>query len=96
MPETNHIQHITLHIYDEDIPINVKADQEEYYRSAADLINERLNAYFNAYKGKQSDKMIMYYAMIDIAIRCVKGDTSAYDEILGKLTEEIESVLAKS
>lgn len=90
-------QHINLHIYDQDIHITVPADQEQSYRSAADFINERVNAYFAAYKGRKADKEILYYAMIDMALRYVteaqRNDTEPYDDILKKLTSEIEAVL---
>ena len=87
-------QRINLHIYDLDISITVDADQEQYYREATSFINDRLNAYFSAYKGR---KAIMYYAMIDMAIRYVteakRNDVEPYEDILKKLTSEIESAL---
>lgn len=90
-------QRIIVHIYDLDIPITVDADQEQYYREAAALINDRANAYFGAWKGRKSDKEILYFAMIDIALRCVhetkRNDVTPYDDILTKLTSEIEAVL---
>lgn len=90
-------QHITLHIYDLDISITVPADQEQYYREATSLINDRVNAYYAAWKGRKADKEILYFAMIDIALRLVKeakrNDVVPYDDILKKLTSEIESVL---
>lgn len=90
-------QNITLHIYDMDIPITVPADQEEYYRAATSLINDRINAYYGAWKGRKSDKEILYYAMIDIALHMVteskRNDVKPYDDILKKLTSEIETVL---
>lgn len=90
-------QHISLHIYDTPIHINVPSDQEAQYRDAASLINERLNAYFNAYKGKKSDKEIAYYALIDIALKCTKesqrNNMGPVNEVLTQLTSEIEDVL---
>lgn len=90
-------QRINLHIYDLDISITVDANQEQYYREAASFINDRLNAYFSAYKGRKADKEIMYYAMIDMAIRYVteakRNDVEPYEDILKKLTSEIESAL---
>ena len=90
-------QRINLHIYDLDISITVDADQEQYYREATSFINDRLNAYFSAYKGRKADKEIMYYAMIDMAIRYVteakRSDVEPYEDILKKLTSEIESAL---
>lgn len=90
-------QRITLHIYDMDINTSVPAEQEEYYREAAALINERANAYFGFWKGRKPDREILYYAMIDIALRFVqeskRNDVDPYNDILDKLTSEIEDVL---
>lgn len=90
-------QRITMHIYDMDIPMSVPVDQEEYYREAASLINERANAYYGVWKGRKPDKEVMYYAMIDIALRYVqeakRNDVDPYNDILDKLTSEIEDVL---
>lgn len=95
--EKKEYQHISLHIYDTQIHINVPADQEQLYREAADLINERLNAYYGAYKGKKSEKEICYYALIDIALTCTKeakrNDVEPLNDILKQLTSEIEEVL---
>lgn len=95
--QTKEYQHISLHIYDTQIHINVPAEQESLYRDAASLINERLNAYYGAYKGKKSDKEIAYYALIDIALTCTKeskrNDVGPVKDILKKLTSEIEEVL---
>ena len=90
-------RYITLHIYDTDISIRIPADQEEQYRLAGKLINERLNAYFQAFKGKKDDKEVIYFALIDVALRCVvserRNDVSPYDNILKQLTSEIAEVL---
>lgn len=90
-------QHINLHIYDTDIAIRVPKEQEEQYRLAGKLINEKLNAYFNAYKGKKSDKEITYFAMIDIALACVteakRNDVSPFTDILTQLSSEIAEAL---
>lgn len=90
-------QHINLRIYDWDISANVDPDQEALYRKAGTLLNEKLNAYFGAYKGRKDDKEIMCYAMIDIAIRFLaskeRNDVAPYDKVLEKLTVEIEEVL---
>lgn len=95
--EKKEYQHISLHIYDQQIHINVPADQEELYREAAVLINDRLNAYYSAYKAKKSDKEIAYYALIDIALTCTKeskrNDVAPITDILKTLTSEIEEVL---
>lgn len=91
--------HIRLHVYDTDLPVNVPRDDEEYYRSASKLITDTVNTYSTLFKGKKSDKDILYMSMLDIALRYKKegarNDTAPYSDILGKLTSEIEDVLKK-
>lgn len=89
--------HIRLHVYDMDIPVNVKREDEFYYREAAKLISNTVNTYADLFKGRKSDKEVLYMAMIDIALRYEKekgnNDTSEYDDILQRLTSEIEECL---
>lgn len=89
--------HIKLHIYDTDISVNVPREDEGYYRNAAKLINEIVNTYAGLFKGKKSDKDVLYMALIDIALRYEKerdrNDTAPFSDILGKLTSEIEDAL---
>jgi cell division protein ZapA len=89
--------HIRLHVYDEEIEVVIKRDDEEYYRSAAKLITERYNAYAQAYKGRKSDHIIALMTLIDIALMHQKeranNDTSPYDNVLARLTAEIEDAL---
>ena len=71
--------------------------EEEYYRAAAKLITERYNAYAQAYKGRKSDHTIALMTLVDIALMYQKerthNDTSPYDNVLAKLTREIEEAL---
>ena len=89
--------HIRLHVYDEEIEVVIKRDDEEYYRSAAKLITERYNAYAQAYKWRKSDHIIALMTLIDIALMHQKeranNDTSPYDNVLARLTAEIEEAL---
>ena len=89
--------HIRLHVYDEEIEVVVKRDEEEFYRLAAKLITERYNAYSQAYKGRKSDHTIALMTLIDIALMYQKerthNDTLPYDNVLAKLTAEIEETL---
>ena len=91
--------HIRLHVYDTELSVNVPRDDEEYCRSAAKLITDTVNTYSTLFKGKKGDKDIMYMAMLDIALKYkkegVRNDTAPFNEILGKLTSEIEEVLKK-
>ena len=89
--------HIRLHVYDEEIEVTVNRSDEEYYRAAAKLITDRYNAYAQAYKGRKSDHTIALISLIDIALMYQrergKNDTVPYDNILARLTSEIESAL---
>lgn len=89
--------HIRLHLYDTDMAVVVNRDEEIYYRNAAKLINDTVNTYSNILKGRKSEKEILYAAMLVIALEYEKNkdnnDTSEYDGILEKLTQEIEAAL---
>ena len=91
--------HIRLHVYDEEIEVVVKREEEEFYRAAAKLITERYNAYAQAYKGRKSDHTIALMTLVDIALMYQKershNDTTPYDNVLAKLTAEIEAALGE-
>ena len=96
MANTEH-QNINLHIYDTDIKIQVPRDEEEYWRRAVQLVNDKLNAYFGAFKGIKCEKEIHYDAMIDIALKYVKetqrNDVEPITNILSQLSDEINAEL---
>ena len=89
--------HIRLHVYDEEIEVVVKREDEEFYRAAAKLITERYNAYAQAYKMRKSDHTIALMTLIDVALMYQKehshNDTSPYDNVLARLTAEMEDAL---
>ena len=89
--------HIRLHVYDEEIEVTIDRDDEEYYRAAAKLITDRYNAYSQAYKGRKSEHTIALMTLVDVALLYQKerthNDTSPYDNILARLTAEIEGAL---
>lgn len=89
--------HIRLHVYDEEIEVTVNREDEVFYRAAAKLITDRYNAYAQAYKGRKSDHTIALMSLIDIALMYQrersKNDTQPYDDILSRLTSEIEEAL---
>lgn len=91
--------HIRLHVYDEEIQVVVDRDDEEYYRAAAKLITERYNVYAQLYKGRKSDHVIALMTLVDIALQYQKerskNDTGPYDDILSRLTAEIEDALGE-
>ena len=69
--------HIRLHVYDAEL--------------------DTINTYSTLFKGKKGDKDIIYMAMLDIALRYkkegVRNDTAPFNDILNKLTSEIEDAL---
>jgi len=89
--------HIKLHVYDEEIEVTVNREDEEYYRAAAKLITDRYNAYAQAYKGRKGEHTISLMTLIDIALMYERvkhrNDTVPYNDILQKLTSEIEEVM---
>ena len=88
---------IRLHVYDTDLSVRIPREDEEYYRKSAKLIDDIVNSYTKIYKGRKSDKEILYMALLDVALRYEKeegkNDTQPYNEILEKLTAVIEDAL---
>ena len=95
--ENKQVRRITLHVYDLDIPVNIPAQEEEYYRDGAKLITDTVNAYSARFKTQKSEKEILYMALIDIALRYQKehrrNDVMPFENILSQLTSEIEEAL---
>jgi len=88
---------IRLHVYDTDLSVRIPREDEEMYRKSGKLIDETVNSYAKIFKGRKSDKEILYMALIDVALRYEKessrNDTAPYNDILEKLTSEIEDAL---
>ena len=88
---------IRLHVYDTDLTVRIPREDEEYYRKSAKLIDEIVNSYAKIFKGRKSDKEILYMSLLDIALRYEKesgrNDTAPYHDILTRLTAEIEDTL---
>ncbi|MDO4160628.1 MAG: cell division protein ZapA [Prevotellaceae bacterium] len=97
MAGENNKLHIRLHVYDTDMPVYVNPEDEPYYRHAAKLITDTVNNYSDRYRTMKSEKEILYMALIDIALRLemekTHNDTRPYDDILAKITAEIENAL---
>jgi cell division protein ZapA len=76
--------------------ITVRRDQEEIFRKAALLINERLNKYKTAYPNK-GDAKYMSIALLDFAVKSLQleqnVDTEPYNKLIVSLTKEIEELL---
>ena len=88
---------IRLHVYDTELSVRIPREDEEYYRKSAKLIDEIVNSYTKIFKGRKSDKEILYMALLDVALRYEKesgrNDTEPYNDVLTKLTAEIEEAL---
>lgn len=88
---------ITIHVYDTDLTVFVPREDEEHYRKGAKLITDVVNSYSGHFRGKKSEKEILYMALIDIALRyqkeTVKHDAIPFLDVMTKLTSEIEEVL---
>lgn len=88
---------IRLHVYDTDIPVNVRPEDEPLYRDAATLITSTINTYAARYKGPVNMKEIFYMALVDIALRyemeLSRNDTKPYRDVISQLTSEIEDAL---
>lgn len=92
---------IRLHVYDTEIPVyNIIPEEEPFYRNAAKLITETVNTYSERFRSTKSEKEILYMAMINIALNLefekTNNDTAPYDDILTKITNEIEDALGVS
>ena len=59
--------HIRLHVYDTVMSVNIVREDEQDYRDAASQITETVNTYASIFKGRKSEKEILYMALIDIA-----------------------------
>ena len=90
-------QHIRLHVYDTDMSAYIMREEEKLYRDAAKLITDKINNYAGRFKGRKSEKELLYMALIDIALNyereLSRNDKARFNDILGKLTSEIEDAL---
>ena len=89
--------HIRLHVYDTELPVTVRPEDEPYCRNAAKLITEKVNSLMEIYRTSRSEKEIIRMAMLDIAsdweFERATNDTKPYEDILTKITSEIEDAL---
>ena len=100
MVETNKAKpHISLHVYDTTLSVYCEPEKEALYRKAAKRITEIVNQYAQIFKGRKSDKDILYMSLIDIALRYEmeldRNDTQPFETLLSQLTTEIEEELKK-
>lgn len=78
-------------------PITVRRDQEEVYRKAARLINEKLGRYEQLYPNLSYERYTSV-ALLDFAVQVIQTqkqkDQSPYEDVVKRLTEEIAQLLA--
>ncbi len=78
-------------------PITVKREQEEIYRKASRLINEKLGRYEQSYPNLGYERYTSV-ALLDFAVQVIQlqqqKDQSPYEDVLRRLTTEIEQTLA--
>ena len=84
---------ITIRLGKMLFPITIKRREEEVYRAAEKLINERLNFYAGKYQ-HQGDETYMAMAILDIAVALKKDeqkkDTTPLMDKVNTLLQEIE------
>lgn len=84
---------ITIRLGKMLFPITIKRREEEVYRAAEKLINERLNFYAGKYQ-HQGDETYMAMAILDIAVALKKDeqkkDTAPLMDKVNTLLQEIE------
>lgn len=87
---------INLLVGNQTTPVIIQREQEEYYRKAAKLINEKLGRYETTYPFQSHEKYLST-ALLDFAVRTVlyenQKDQSPYAETLQRLSEEIQQLL---
>lgn len=96
MTETSNKLKITLYVGNQACPVIIQRDQEEFYRKAAKLINEKLGRYKVTYPNQSNDKY-MSTALLDFAVRTVlyenQKDQSPYAETINRLSQDIQQLL---
>ena len=89
---------IQLLIGKQAFPITIKRDQEEIYRRASQLINEKLGRYEQSYPHLGYEKYPSV-ALLDFAVQVLQlqaqQDQSPYENTVTRLTQELEELLAE-
>ena len=77
-------------------PITVKRDQEEIYRKASRLINEKLGRYEQSYPHLSYERYTAV-ALLDFAVQVIQlqtqKDQSLYEETVNRLSGELNNLL---
>ena len=98
MENNNEKMVIQLLIGKQAFPITIKRDQEEIYRRASQLINEKLGRYEQSYPHLGYEKYASV-ALLDFAVQVLQlqaqQDQSPYENTVTRLTQELEELLAE-
>ena len=99
MADDNDKLRVKLHVYNRELPMTIPRHEEEFYRKSGKRITDTINRYADHYKGRLELTDLLYRALIDIALRCVKeearNDCAPIVDTLSKLTAEIEEALVQ-
>lgn len=99
MAEFNETFTINLRIGSQIIPLTVKRVEEEIYRAAEKLINERYNYYARHYP-KQVEVTYLSMAILDIAVSLKRNenrnDTQPLLEHMAEMLKDVEKALGES
>ena len=97
MAEVNNKQHISLTICNEKLDIYVKSDEEGFYRDAEKLATNTYSKYDELFRGRRSERFIAATALLEIGVKYqiehANKDTDTYNNLLARLTSEIEDAL---
>jgi len=89
--------YIRLHVYDSEIGVTIDRADEVYYRNAAKLITDTINSYASAFRGRKTEKDVLYMSLIDIALHYEQladhNDAAPYEAAMQSLTKEIEEAM---
>lgn len=89
---------IHLSVNDNNITLSIPREDEAIYREAAKCINDKLNTYRSRLSNLKKEEYINL-VMLDVAVNFVKekqrNDTQPYRDLVGRLTDELESYFNK-
>lgn len=79
-------------------PITVRRDQEEIYRKAASMINEKLSRYEQSYPNLSYERYTSV-ALLDFAVQVIQmqhlKDQTLYQETVERLSGELDELLSE-
>ena len=92
--------HIKLNVGDTVIPMRIFPEEEVTYRKAASLVKSTVTYYNSRAQGKKSATEVLYYALIDIALKfeleTQRNDTAPFRDMINALTAEIDEALGEN